>query len=145
MQWSSADVLRIGDHGSVVLHEVPGCGGYEGGDEKNDRHGQGSETERLGNTLDRKGRVRFDAAVAHFAHLLGTAHEFIRTGELGEQAIDLGVVAHAPCSLVSPGFLWTSPRISLMATMGKMRMKTKNNVRKSPKLPKRVIQSHFVP
>ena len=126
--------------------KYPAAAESSGGDEKNDRHGSGPEMERLGNAFDRKGRVAFHAADSPPCSTSSRpVHEFIGTGELGEQAVDFGVVAHAPCSLVSPGFLCTRPRISLMATMGKMRMKTKKRVRKRPKLPKRVIQSHFVP
>src|SRR5215475_82999 len=99
-------------------------------------------THRLGELLDRKGRVAVEGAVAGRVGLVRRSDQLVRIAELGQQAVDGRMLVHPTSSFTSAS--GSSVRISKMEIIGRTRTNRNSSVTNRPIVPMNVDQSQNV-
>src|SRR6266849_2491282 len=146
----AADVHRIADHVRVPAHEEAAETAEDAAGEDDLREIRQVKPDRLGQTVDRKRRVRFEIGVAGLARAIGRIEQRLRIEELGDDAVrpferlaDRHHSSSSPCPAVCAA--GSIVRISKMEIIGRNLMKRNSRKMNRPIEPMNIDQSHFVP
>src|SRR4029077_17904061 len=132
---ASANVERIGDDADPVLKEKATETTGQAANQRDKRHVVSLQSERFGEPLNRKRRIRFDAAIAGLASFLHRVDKLVLGLELGHDPVNMGAMFHHSWSSEVSA---TNSRISAIEIAGITRTKRNSNITKRPMVPANV-------